>query len=48
MIWTLVGLLFLLWLVGLIAHVGGATVHFLLAVAIIAAVYNLMFGRPRR
>ena len=34
-IWALIGLLVLFWVVGLVAKVGGAIIHFLLVVAII-------------
>lgn len=44
-IWTLIGLLVLFWIVGLVAKVGGAIIHFLLVVAIILLIINLIFGR---
>lgn len=44
-IWTLIGLLVLFWVVGLVAKVGGAIIHFLLVVAIILLIINLIFGR---
>ncbi|HYZ17346.1 MAG TPA: lmo0937 family membrane protein [Candidatus Acidoferrum sp.] len=45
MIWTLVVLLFVFWLVGLVAHVGGGLIHLLLVIAIIVAAVNLPTGR---
>ena len=36
-IWTLVMLLFVLWIIGLAVHVGGALIHLLLVVAVIVA-----------
>lgn len=44
-IWTLIGLLILLWIIGLVAKIGGAIVHFLLVIAVILFVLNLIFGR---
>lgn len=44
-IWTLVVLLFVFWLVGLVAHMGGALIHLLLVLAIIVAAVNLLTGR---
>lgn len=44
-IWLLIGLLILFWLIGLIAKVGGAIIHFLLVVALILFVINLLFNR---
>jgi len=45
MIYTLISLLILFWLVGLVAHVGGSFIHFLLALALIVFVYDLVTGR---
>ena len=44
-IWTLVVLLFVFWLIGLVAHVGGGLIHLLLVLAIIVAAVNLLTGR---
>lgn len=44
-IWTLIGLLILFWIIGFVAKVGGALIHFLLVVALILFVINLIFGR---
>ncbi len=44
-IWTLVGLLVLFWAIGLVAHIGGGLIHFLLVVAIVIAAFNLITGR---
>lgn len=44
-IWTLVVLLFVFWLIGFVAHVGGGLVHLLLVLAIIVAAFNLLTGR---
>ena len=44
-IWTLVVLLFVFWLLGFVAHVGGGLIHVLLVLAIIVAAFNLLTGR---
>lgn len=45
LIWTLVVILFVLWLIGFVIHVGGALIHILLILAIIGIVFNLLVGR---
>jgi hypothetical protein len=45
LIWTLIVILFVLWLVGLVAHIGGGLIHILLVIAIILVVFNLLTGR---
>ncbi len=47
-IWGLVGLLVLFWILGFIGHVGGSLIHFLLVIAIIIAIFNLIAGRSGR
>jgi hypothetical protein len=37
--------LVVLWLIGLVANVGGGLIHLLLVVALIVLVYNLLVGR---
>ncbi|MEJ8777853.1 lmo0937 family membrane protein [Pseudogracilibacillus sp. ICA-222130] len=44
-IWTLIGLLILFWIIGLVAKIGGAIIHFLLVAAIILLIINLIFSR---
>lgn len=44
-IWTLVVLLFVFWLIGFVAHVGGGLIHLLLVLALIVAAVNLLTGR---
>ena len=44
-IWTLVVLLFVFWLIGFVAHVGGGLIHLLLVLALIVAAFNLLTGR---
>ena len=47
MLWTIVGVLVVLWLLGLVANVGGALIHLLLVLAVIVFVYNLVTRRTR-
>jgi hypothetical protein len=45
LIWTVVVVLFILWLLGFSIHIGGSLIHLLLVLALIGIVYNLMIGR---
>jgi hypothetical protein len=45
LIWTVVGVLLVLWLLGFSVHVGGSLIHLLLVLALIGIVYNLLVGR---
>ena len=45
MLWTIVGILLLLWLLGFTMHVGGGLIHALLVIAIVVFVFNLLSGR---
>jgi len=45
LIWTVVVVLFVLWLLGFSLHVAGGLIHLLLILAIIGIVYNLLVGR---
>jgi hypothetical protein len=45
LIWTIVVVLFVLWLLGFAINVGGGLIHLLLVLAIIGIVYNLLVGR---
>lgn len=47
MILTIIGILVLLWLVGLIAGIGGGLIHLLLVVAVIVFLWDLLVGRRR-
>ena len=48
MLWTFVGILIVLWVIGLIGHIAGGLIHILLVVAVIVILYNLFFGRRRK
>jgi hypothetical protein len=45
MLWTIAGLLLVLWLLGFSMHVGGGLIHALLVIAIVVFVFNLLTGR---
>ena len=47
MLWTIFVIVLVLWLLGLIGHVGGGLIHLLLVVAAIILVINLLSGRRR-
>ena len=47
MLWTIVGILIVLWLLGLVAHIGGALIHLLLVAAVVVFLFNLV-TRGRR
>jgi len=44
MLWTIISILFALWLIGLIAHIGGGLIHALLVIAVVLFVVNLLTG----
>jgi hypothetical protein len=43
-LWTIIVILFVLWLIGFVAHIGGSLIHLLLVVALIVFVWNLITG----
>jgi hypothetical protein len=45
MLWTIVGILLVLWLLGFSMSVGGGLIHALLVIAIVVFVFNLLSGR---
>jgi len=45
MLWTIVVVLAILWLLGMIGHIGGGLIHLLLVAAVIAVLVNLFTGR---
>ena len=45
MLWTIIVILLVLWLLGLIAHIGGGLIHLLLVIAVIVLIINLIQGR---
>jgi hypothetical protein len=45
MLWTILVILLALWLLGLVASVGGAFIHLLLVLAVVVFVAQLLTGR---
>jgi hypothetical protein len=45
MLWTLLSILLALWLIGLLANIGGGLVHLLLVVAAVVLLVQLFTGR---
>jgi hypothetical protein len=45
MLWTIAGILLVLWLLGFSMNVGGGLIHALLVIALVVFVYNLMIRR---
>ena len=48
LIWTIIVVLFVLWLIGFAVHIGGGLIHLLLVIALILLIYNLVTGRGAR
>jgi hypothetical protein len=46
MIMTIIGILVVLWLLGLLLHIGGI-IHILLVIAAVVFIWNLITGRRR-
>ncbi len=47
MLFTIVGILLVLWLLGFVAHIGGGLIHLLLVIALIVFIYNMLIGRKK-
>jgi len=45
MLWTLLGILLILWVLGLATNVVGGLIHILLVVALVVLIYQLITGR---
>jgi hypothetical protein len=45
LLYTIVSILFVLWLVGLLMNFGGGLIHILLVLAVVILVYQLVTGR---
>lgn len=45
MLWTVVVILFVLWLLGLSLHIAGGLIHILLVVALVVGLFQLFTGR---
>lgn len=44
-LWTIISVLFVLWLLGFLLHFGGGLIHLILVVAVVLVVINLLTGR---
>lgn len=45
MLWTILVILLVLWLVGMLGHIGGGMIHILLVIAVVVLVFNLVSRR---
>ena len=45
MLWTIVVILFVLWLLGFSMHVAGGLIHILLVIAVVVIIFQLITGR---
>lgn len=45
MLLTIAGVLVVLWLLGLLAHIGGGLIHIILVIAAIVFIYHFITGR---
>lgn len=48
LLWGIIVVLFVLWLLGFLLHLGGGLIHLLLVIAVIMIVFNLLTGRGAR
>ena len=48
LLWTIILILFVLWLLGFLLHFGGGLIHLLLVIAVIVLIVNLLTGRGAR
>ena len=45
MLYTIISVLFVLWLIGFLMHFGGGLIHLLLVAAVVVFLFNLITGR---
>ena len=45
LLWTIIVILVILWVIGLVAHFGGALIHLLIVIAVVLFIINLITGR---
>ncbi|MGD6801102.1 lmo0937 family membrane protein [Rossellomorea vietnamensis] len=48
MLWTIIGILIVLWLLGLLFEIAGGIIHILLIIAVIVLVYKLFVKKGKR
>lgn len=44
MLWSLIGLLIVLWILGLVFKIGGGLIHILLVIAVVVFIIRLVTG----
>lgn len=44
MLWTIIGILIILWILGFAFEIGGGLVHILLVIALIVLIFRLVTG----
>jgi hypothetical protein len=44
-LWTIAVILIVMWMLGLVVHIGGGLIHLLLVVAVVVVLVNLLTGR---
>jgi hypothetical protein len=47
-LWTIIVVLFVLWLLGFALHFGGGLIHLLLVIAVVLIIFNIITGRGAR
>ena len=45
MLWTIIGVLVVLWILGFSLNIGGGLIHALIVIALVLFVFNLISGR---
>jgi hypothetical protein len=45
MLYTIVSILFVLWLIGFVMHIGGGLIHLLLVCAVVVFLFQIFAGR---
>ena len=48
LLWTIIVILFVIWLLGFLLHFGGSLIHIIIVIAVILLIYNLLTGRGAR
>jgi hypothetical protein len=45
LLWTIIAILVILWLAGVVMHIGGGLIHALIVIAVIVFVFQIITGR---
>jgi Family of unknown function (DUF5670) len=48
LLWTIIVILFAIWLIGFLLHFGGGLIHLILLIVVILVIVNLLTGRGAR